>query len=195
MKRLFDFLVSLVGLFFMLILFFWVPILVKLDSKGSVFFRQTRVGKGMKPFTILKFRTMKVETEHQGWLTVGAKDSRVTKMGYWLRKFKLDELPQLWNVLVGEMSLVGPRPEVPKYVAYYTKQQKTVFDVRPGITDEASIIFRNESELLAQAENTEEFYIKEILPQKLNIGVNYVQRHTFVSDIKIMMRTINSIFH
>jgi lipopolysaccharide/colanic/teichoic acid biosynthesis glycosyltransferase len=195
MKRLFDLIVSAVGLVLMGIPFLVVMILVKLDSQGPVIFRQTRIGKGMKPFAILKFRTMTVETENQGQLTVGAKDSRVTRIGYSLRKFKLDELPQLWNVLLGEMSLVGPRPEVPKFVAYYTEQQKTVFQVRPGITDEASIVFRNESELLAQAENPEVFYIKEILPQKLNIGVNYVERHTFAGDFKIIFRTLISLFH
>lgn len=165
-KRIFDLLFSLMGILVLAPIFLAIAVWIKVDSPGSVFFRQVRVGQFGKEFRIYKFRTMVTNAEALGkQITVG-EDPRITDCGRFLRKYKLDELPQLFNVLKGDMSLVGSRPEVPKYVALYTPEQLKVLELPPGITDLASIRFRNESELLAQAENPEEFYVKEIMPQK-----------------------------
>ena len=155
--------------------------MVKTDSKGPVIYKQTRVGKNGKDFSVLKFRSMKQDSESKGLLTVGGKDPRITKTGYFIRKYKLDELPQLINVLKGDMSFVGPRPEVRKYVLLYDEVQKKVLDVNPGITDVASIKYRNENELLEGSDDPESFYIKEIMPVKLKMNLEYLlkQLYTF----------------
>lgn len=193
MKRAFDFICSIIGLIllfpFLLIIWLWVV----LDSPGGGFYRQIRVGKSGKDFGLWKFRTMHVDADKKGLLTVGGRDPRVTKAGYYLRKYKLDELPQLINVVVGEMSLVGPRPEVRKYVLLYSAEQLSVLNLRPGITDYASIEFMDENELLAKSDHPEETYIKEIMPAKLKLNLKYIEEQNFKVDLSIILRTIKRI--
>lgn len=155
-----------------------------------IFYLQTRVGKNGKDFKLFKFRTMVKDSDKKGLLTVGGRDPRVTKIGYYLRKYKLDEFPQLFNVLFGSMSLVGPRPEVRKYVDMYTQEQQQVLSVKPGITDFASLEFINENEVLAKSSNPEETYIKEVMPQKLALNRKYIQQQSFLVDIKIIFNTV-----
>ena len=192
MKRLFDILISGLGLLALSPLFAIIAIWIKLDSKGAIFYRQTRVGKGNKDFQLLKFRSMVQQADLNGLLTVGEHDSRVTRAGYFIRKYKLDELPQLINVFVGDMSLVGPRPEVRKYVDMYTPEQLHVLDIRPGITDIASIKYRNENDLLAAAENPEQYYIDVIMPDKLRINLEYV-KNSLLNDFKMILDTFVAI--
>ncbi|MBL4930257.1 MULTISPECIES: sugar transferase [Clostridium] len=193
-KRFFDFFLSLVGLVILSPILIVVCILIKLDSKGPVFFMQTRVGKDEEYFKIFKFRTMVVDAEKQGkQITVG-KDSRITKVGAVLRKYKIDELPQLINVLIGNMSLVGPRPEVPKYVDLYTDDQKKVLHVKPGITDLASIKYRDENDILATVENPEEYYINTIMKDKINLNLEYINASNILLDFMIIIRTIIKCF-
>lgn len=189
MKRLFDILASSIGLIVISPLFLILAIWIKLDSKGPVFYKQDRVGRGNKDFKLYKFRSMRVGADKDGLLTIGGRDSRLTRSGYYIRKYKLDEFPQLINVLIGDMSLVGPRPEVRKYVDMYTLEQMHVLDVRPGITDAASIKYRNENELLEKAENPDEYYIKVIMQDKLRINLEYVKNHSFLNDIKFIFST------
>lgn len=189
MKRLFDIIASGLGLLFLSPLFLILAIWIKLDSKGPVFYRQVRVGKGNKDFRIFKFRSMRVGSDKGSLVTIGGRDPRVTRSGYYIRKFKLDELPQLINVFVGDMSLVGPRPEVRHYVDYWTEEQMHVLDVRPGITDPASIKFRNENELMEQAEDPENYYINVIMQEKLKLYLEYVNHHSFWGDIKLIFQT------
>ena len=193
-KRVFDLLVSVAGLFLLFPLFLLFALLIKLDSPGPVFFRQTRIGRGGEPFRIHKFRTMTTAgSAHNLQLTVGA-DPRITRTGWWLRKYKLDELPQLIDVVQGTMSLVGPRPEVPEYVKYYPRDLKdTVLSVRPGITDNASIEYRDEYNILAESENPEQDYIEKILPEKLEFYRQYVVERSMPGDISIILRTISAI--
>lgn len=192
-KRLFDFICSFIGLMILSPVLIIVSILIKLDSSGPVLFKQVRVGKDEKPFKILKFRTMVVDAEKRGkQITVG-QDSRITRVGSFLRKYKLDELPQLINVLIGDMSLVGPRPEVPKYTQYYTKEQKRIFEVRPGITDYASIKYRNENEILGNSKDPEKTYIEEVMQDKLNINFEYIDKRSVIEDIFIIFNTIAKI--
>ncbi len=193
-KRLFDILASLIGIVILSPFLILISILVLLDSRGGIFYKQVRVGKGMKEFKLFKFRTMYSNSDKKGLLTVGMKDSRITRMGYYLRKYKLDELPQLLNVLIGDMSIVGPRPEVPKYVAMYNDEQKKVLNVRPGITDYASIEYANENEILSKATNPEEEYINTIMPAKLKLNLKYISEMGLTTDIKIIFRTIGKIF-
>ena len=167
MKRLFDIVCSFFGLVFLSPLFIFLSLWVGLSSRGGVFYKQRRVGLNGRDFTLYKFRSMAVGSDKKGLLTVGGKDNRVTKAGYFIRKYKLDELPQLFNVLKGDMSFVGPRPEVRKYVDMYSEEQKRVLSVRPGITDIASMKYRNENDILAKAENPEQYYIDVIMPDKL----------------------------
>lgn len=188
-KRIFDFIASGLGILFLLPIFTILAIFIKLDSEGPVLFKQIRVTQGGRQFFILKFRTMKVDTENQGQLTIG-QDNRITRVGAILRKTKLDELAQLFNVFLGDMSLVGPRPEVPKYVELYTEEQRRVLNVRAGITDYASIYFSKESELLAEQENPEQYYIDVIMPQKLEMNLKYLQEISLMTDIKIILLTI-----
>ena len=194
LKRIFDIVVSFVGLVILSPLFLILAIAIARDSKGPVFFKQTRVGRNEVPFKIYKFRTMVEDAEARGMqLTVGD-DSRITNVGTFLRKTKIDELPQLINVFKGEMSFVGPRPEVPKYVGLYTEDQRQVLMVRPGITDLASIEYRNESELLATADNPEKVYIEEVMPRKIELNKEYIRCTSLGLDIRIIIRTILAIF-
>ena len=190
MKRLFDIIASGMGLVLLSPLFLLVAIWIPLDSPGPVFYRQVRVGLHNKDFRIFKFRTMRVGSDKGSLVTIGGRDPRVTRAGYWLRKFKIDELPQLINVFVGDMSLVGPRPEVRHYVDYWTPEQMHVLDVRPGITDAASIKFRNESEFLKQVDDPEKHYIEVIMPMKLDLYLEYVSHHSFKGDIRLILVTI-----
>ncbi len=194
MKRLFDIFASGVGLVLLSPLLLAVSVWIKLDSCGPVFFRQTRVGRHNKDFKIFKFRTMRVGADKGSLITIGGEDSRVTCSGYFLRKTKIDELPQLINVFVGDMSLVGPRPEVRHYVDYWTPEQMRVLDVRPGITDPASIRYCNESELLANADDPESFYINVIMQDKIRLYLDYVEHQGFWTDIKLIFSTFMAIF-
>ncbi len=189
MKRLFDIVASGLGLIVLSPLFLVLAIWIKLDSKGPVFYRQVRVGLNNKDFRIFKFRSMRVGADKGSLVTIGGRDPRVTRSGYWIRKFKLDELPQLINVFVGDMSLVGPRPEVRHYVDYYTPEQMHVLDVRPGITDPASIKFRNENELMEKAEDPEKYYIEVIMQEKIRLYLEYVNHHSFLGDIGLIFKT------
>ena len=189
LKRLFDIVASFCGIVILFPLIVIVSILIKLTSKGPVLFKQVRVTKNGRLFKIYKFRTMRENSEGNKQIT-GGNDSRITGVGHILRKTKLDELPQLFNVLKGEMSLVGPRPEVPKYVELYTEEQREILKVSAGITDYASIYFSNESELLGEAENPEEFYIKKIMPYKIELNKKYIKEIGIVTDIKLIILTI-----
>lgn len=189
MKRLFDIVSSGLGLIVLSPLFLALAIWIKLDSKGPVFYRQVRVGYKNKDFRIFKFRSMRVGADKGSLVTIGGHDPRVTRSGYFIRKFKFDELPQLINVFLGDMSLVGPRPEVRHYVDYWTPEQMHVLDVRPGITDPASIKFRNENELMEQAENPEKYYIDVIMQEKIKLYLEYVEKHSFLYDIGLIFKT------
>ena len=189
MKRLFDIVASGLGLLFLSPFFLLIAIWIKLDSKGPVFYRQVRVGRYNKDFKIFKFRSMRMGADKGSLVTIGGRDPRVTKSGYYIRKFKLDEFPQLINVFLGEMSLVGPRPEVRHYVNYWTPEQMHVLDVRPGITDPASIKFRNENELMEKAENPEDYYINVIMQEKKKLYLEYVQNASFWYDVKLIFQT------
>ena len=189
MKRLFDIFASGLGLLFLSPLFLVLAIWIKLDSPGPVFYRQVRVGRGNKDFRIFKFRSMRVGADRQGLITVGGHDPRITRSGYFIRKYKLDEFPQLINVFIGDMSLVGPRPEVRKYVDMYTPEQMHVLDVRPGVTSQASIRYRNENELLDKAEDPDQFYIDVVMQDKLAIDLEYVKNASFWYDIKLIFQT------
>lgn len=193
-KRVFDILFSL---FFLLLLFplmLGMALAILLDSRGGVFFRQTRVGINGRLFGLWKFRTMRPDSEVKGQLTVGNNDSRITRVGAIFRKYKIDELPQLFNILTGDMSVVGPRPEVPKYVGMYNEMQKKVLSIKPGLTDYASLEYFKENELLAQSANPEDTYIREIMPAKLSLNLKYMQEMSLVTDLRIIVRTIQAIF-
>ena len=189
MKRAFDFIASGLALIVLSPLFLILAIWIKLDSKGPVFYRQVRVGWKNKDFRIFKFRSMRVGADKGSLVTIGGHDPRVTRSGYFIRKFKFDELPQLINVLLGDMSLVGPRPEVRHYVDYWTPEQMHVLDVRPGITDPASIKFRNENELMEKAEDPEKYYIEVIMQEKIRLYLEYVEKHSFFYDIALIFKT------
>lgn len=194
MKRTFDILFAFLLLLLLLPLLVVFAFVVALTSPGGAFFRQLRVGRGGKEFRLLKFRTMRTGSEAKGQLTIGGRDSRITGVGYVLRKTKLDELPQLWNVLVGDMSVVGPRPEVPKYVALYTADQRAVLKVRPGITGMASIDYIDENEILARAADPERAYIDDVMPAKLALDLRYVRERSLALDMRIIGATINRVF-
>lgn len=195
LKRFIDILFSLLGLVLLVPLFIGIAFLILLDSRGSIFYRQVRVGRGNQDFELYKFRTMRADSDKKGLLTIGGRDSRITRVGYTLRKFKLDELPQLLNVLVGDMSLVGPRPEVRKYVQLYNQEQLKVLQVRPGITDYASLKYFDENELLAKSSNPEETYIQVVMPAKLELNKQYILEAGLITDIKIIVRTFARIFN
>jgi lipopolysaccharide/colanic/teichoic acid biosynthesis glycosyltransferase len=195
LKRLFDILFSFLSLVFLLPVFLVISILIVLGSKGGVFFTQTRVGKNQQDFKLLKFRTMFTGSEKKGLLTVGDSDNRITSTGKWLRKAKLDELPQLLNILKGDMSFVGPRPEVKKYVDLYDKEQLRVLSVRPGLTDYASIEYVNENEILAKYPDPEKAYIEIIMPPKLELNLKYIKEMSLLVDLKIIFRTIEKVFN
>jgi lipopolysaccharide/colanic/teichoic acid biosynthesis glycosyltransferase len=194
MKRLFDIIFSLIGLIVLFIPFIFISIWILLDSRGGIFYRQTRVGKDNKDFRLWKFRSMRPDSDKKGLLTVGGRDPRITRSGYFLRKTKMDELPQLINVLRGDMSFVGPRPEVRKYVELYNSEQKKVLNVRPGITDLASLEYFEESELLAKSADPEKTYIEEIMPAKLKLNLQYISTANFGTDVGMIFRTIGRIF-
>ena len=192
LKRIFDIVSSLFGLIVLSPFMLIIAILIKLDSKGPIFFKQVRVTKNGREFKIFKYRTMKIGSDKYSQITVG-KDSRITKVGDFLRKYKLDEIPQLINVLVGDMSLVGPRPEVPKYVALYTEEQREILKVRAGITDYASIEFSNENDILANETDPEKAYIEKIMPRKIELNKKYLSEISVMTDIKIILLTIKKI--
>lgn len=193
MKRFFDIIASGCGLLVLSPIFLIMAIWIKWDSKGPVFYRQVRVGRHNKDFRILKFRSMRVGADKGSLVTIGGRDPRITRSGYFIRKYKLDEFSQLINVFKGEMSLVGPRPEVRHYVDYWTAEQMHVLDVRPGITDPASIKFRNENELMEKAENPEDYYINVIMQEKIRLYLEYVENASFWYDIRLVFQTIKVI--
>lgn len=193
MKRLFDIVASGLGLIVLSPIFAILAIWIKVDSRGPVFYRQTRVGRDNKDFKLFKFRSMRPDSDKLGLITVGGHDPRVTRSGYYIRKYKLDEFPQLINVFKGDMSLVGPRPEVRKYVDMYTAEQMGVLLVRPGITSLASIRYRNENEILAMAEDPDKCYIEQIMPDKLAIDLEYVEKANLWTDFKMICCTFKEI--
>jgi lipopolysaccharide/colanic/teichoic acid biosynthesis glycosyltransferase len=194
LKRIFDFFFSLFLIILLSPILGIISLIIALDSKGGIIYNQKRAGKNNIDFDIYKFRTMYSGSDKKGLLTVGAKDERVTPAGYFLRKYKLDELPQLFNVLIGNMSFVGPRPEVRKYVVLYNSEQLHVLDVKPGITDFASIDYANENEILAQSNDPEETYIKTVMPAKLELNLKYIREQNFLTDMKIIFKTIRKVF-
>lgn len=193
MKRLCDIVLSAAGLLCLSPLLLVVALWVKIDSTGPVFYRQLRVGRYNTDFRIYKFRSMYTDSDKRGLITIGGHDPRVTRAGYYIRKLKLDELPQLINVLLGDMSFVGPRPEVRKYVDMYTPEQLHVLDVRPGITDAASIKYRNENDILARQANPERYYIDVIMQDKLRINLEYVAHNSLLEDLKLIFETFKAI--
>ena len=193
MIRLFDILFSLLGLLLLSPLFVVIYLLIIAESKGGAFYIQERIGKNGKPFGLYKFRSMRVGSDAEGLLTVGERDNRITRTGYILRKTKIDELPQLLNVLKGDMSLVGPRPEVKKYTYMYTDEQRKVLSVRPGITDYASIEYVNENELLSKADDPEQMYIEKVMPDKIKLNMKYLEHYTVGEYFKIIFLTFKSL--
>ena len=189
-KRIFDIVFSCLGLILLAPVLVVLALIIKLDSKGPILFIQPRVGFNNQDFNIFKFRTMQMESDKKGLLTLGNKDSRITKVGYFLRRYKIDEFPQLLNILLGDMSFVGPRPELRKYVNYYPKEDLVVLSVRPGITGLASIEFRNEVELLKAAKDPEAFFIESIIPKKLKLNKLYIEKSSFWFDLKLIIITI-----
>jgi lipopolysaccharide/colanic/teichoic acid biosynthesis glycosyltransferase len=190
MKRLFDLTVSAAGLLILSPVLLLVALLIKLDSQGPVFFRQERIGRNFRPFSIYKFRTMVVDAPQRGAAITAGGDPRITRFGRLLRKSKIDELPQLINVLRGEMSLVGPRPEVPKYVELFRQEYDDILRVRPGITDLASLKYRDEAAVLAAAQNPEQEYVARILPEKIQLAKQYIRNASFLFDLKLILRTL-----
>lgn len=194
MIRFFDILFSLIGLIILSPLIVLLSVAIKLDSRGPIFFKQIRIGLNGKPFKLYKFRSMYENSERKGQITIGSNDKRITRIGRFIRKYKLDELPQLFNVLKGDMSMVGPRPEVPKYVENYSVYQKRVLTVKPGVTDYASIYFSNENDLLTKSENPEEYYIKFLIPQKIRLNMIYIKNNNLYVYFKIIFITLKRIF-
>lgn len=192
-KRIMDIVLSIFGIIVMAIPMIIISIAIKLNSKGPVLFRQVRVGKDGELFKINKFRTMITDAEKKGMQITVGKDNRITSVGHILRKTKLDEFPQLFNVLFGEMSFVGPRPEVPKYVDLYDDYQKNVLKVKPGITDLASIEYRDESSILGQSSDPEKSYVEEVLPEKLKLNMKYIKNMTVFYDLKLIFKTLHRI--
>ncbi len=193
MIRLFDIFFSALGLIILFPFFIVFYLLIRLESKGGAFYIQERIGKNGKPFGLYKFRSMRVGSDAEGLLTVGERDNRITRIGYILRKTKIDELPQLMNVLKGDMSLVGPRPEVRKYTDMYTEEQRKVLCVRPGITDYASIEYVNENELLSMADDPERMYIEKVMPDKIKLNMKYLEHYTIGEYFKIIFLTFKSL--
>jgi lipopolysaccharide/colanic/teichoic acid biosynthesis glycosyltransferase len=192
-KRLFDIIFSIIGVIILFPFLIIISLFIIVDSKGGAFYTQNRVGKNNVDFSLYKFRTMKTDSDKKGLLTVGNNDVRITNIGYTLRKYKIDEMPQLFNVLNGTMSFVGPRPEVRKYVKLYTEDQKQILNVKPGITDYASLEYFNENELLGRSENPEETYIKEVLPAKIKLNKKYINNQGLGTDISIIFKTFKRI--
>ena len=190
MKRAFDLLFSFIILTLFLPFGILISMLIMIGSKGGVFYRQERIGRHGKPFMLLKFRSMRIDSDQQGKLTVGMNDSRITQIGLFIRKYKLDEFPQFINVLLGEMSIVGPRPEVEEFVSLYNTSQKRVLEVKPGVTDYASIEYFNENAILAEANDPKKTYIEIIMPEKIRLNEKYISNPTLAHDLKIIFRTI-----
>jgi len=193
-KRTFDIIVSTIGLLLAVPLLAYMALRIKFDSRGPVLYRGERVGKHGRTFRIYKFRTMVVDAERLGASSTAADDPRITRCGAWLRQYKLDELPQLINVLLGDMSLVGPRPQVGWAVAQYTAEERKLLNVRPGITDEASIAFRHEAEILRGSSDPDKTYLELIAPEKIRLGLHYVEHHNLWNDIWILAKTIVCMF-
>lgn len=189
-KRVFDVVISAIGLLLLSPILLVIALIIEIDTGGPILFKQTRVGRNQKPFKIYKFRTMDEDAEMKGLSITVGQDPRITKSGAFLRKYKLDELLQLINVFLGQMSFVGPRPEVPKYVAYYDELQKTILKIRPGITDLASIRYIDENSLLAKSSNPEDTYIHEIMPKKLELNFEYVRNLSITFDFRLILRTL-----
>ena len=193
MKRVFDFIISL----FVIVMFSPLGVIIafaiSIESRGGVFYRQKRIGLHGNKFTLFKFRSMAINADRKGKLTIGMNDSRITKVGQFIRKYKLDEFPQFINVLIGHMSIVGPRPEVEEYVNLYSDEQKAVLDVKPGITDYASLMYFKENELLSKSSNPNKTYIEEIMPDKLRINLEYIKNQSVWKDFKIIIQTFGKI--
>lgn len=196
MKRLFDIFFALLGVILLLPVFIVISLIILFTSKGGIFFIQKRIGKNLKPFNIIKFRTMYKNRENtESSHITGYKDTRITKIGRFLRKHKFDELPQLINILIGKMSFVGPRPESYKYLSAFNEEAKKIFSVKPGLTDFSSIVFSNEEKMFQGKNNIEEYYIKTLLPRKINLCLKYINEQSILIDIKIIMKTIKKIFN
>lgn len=193
MIRFFDIIFSIMGLVILSPLFIVLYLLIRIESKGGGFYSQERIGKNGKPFKLYKFRSMRIGSDKKGLITIGEKDNRITKTGFILRKYKLDELPQLWNVFIGDMSLVGPRPEVKKYTDLYTEEQKQVLHVRPGITDWASIKYVDENKILGESKDPDEAYVNLIMPNKIKLNMVYIQHQTLGEYFKIIFTTLKEI--
>lgn len=189
MIRFFDILFSALGLIVLSPLFLVLYLLIRLESRGGGFYSQQRIGRGGKPFRLYKFRSMRVGSDKKGLITVGEHDNRITRTGAFIRKYKLDELPQLWNVLTGDMSLVGPRPEVEKYTSLYTPEQRRVLDVRPGITDWASIEYVDENRILGEASDPDKAYVEQIMPAKIALNMRYINHRTVSEYFRIIFAT------
>ncbi len=194
MTRVFDILFSFFGLLILSPFFVIIWLIIVLTSRGGGFYTQNRVGKDGKDFSLYKFRSMRKDADKGSLITVGGRDSRITKIGYFIRKFKIDELPQLFNVLKGDMSLVGPRPEVRKYVDLYTDEQKKVLSIRPGITDYASIEYVDENEILGKSDNPDEVYVSQIMPDKIKLNMKYIENKSVKEYFKIIFLTVFKIF-
>lgn len=192
-KRIFDIVAAAAGIVLMAPMFVVVSALIKIDSTGPVFFRQQRVGKNFKLFTLYKFRSMIADAQKNSLLITAKKDRRITRVGRVLRAAKIDELPQLINVLLGDMSIVGPRPEVPKYVELFRDRYREVLSVRPGLTDYASIQYRDEESVLAQFENPEAGYVETVLPEKIRLATNYIREQNMWIDIQVIIKTVQAI--
>ena len=193
MIRFFDILFSIIGLVLLSPLFTVLYLLIRIESQGGGFYSQERIGKNGKPFKLFKFRSMRIGSDKKGLITIGEKDNRITHTGYFLRKYKLDELPQLWNVFIGDMSLVGPRPEVKKYTDLYTDEQRQVLKVRPGITDWASIKYVDENKILGEAKDPDEAYVTLIMPNKIKLNMVYINHQTLGEYFKIIFTTFKEI--
>jgi lipopolysaccharide/colanic/teichoic acid biosynthesis glycosyltransferase len=193
LKRIFDIVASLIVLSVLFPFLLIVGLVIVIDSPGGPFYIQTRVGKNAKEFGLIKFRSMRPNADKSGQLTVG-NDARVTKVGKFIRRFKIDEFPQLLNIIIGDMSIVGPRPEVPKYVALYSEEQRTVLTVLPGLTDFATIEYIDEQEILGKAEDPEKAYIEKVMPDKLSLNLKYIDQANFWLDISLIIKTIGKIF-
>lgn len=193
MIRFFDVILSFIGLLMLSPFLLVVYLLIRLESKGGGFYAQERTGRWGNPFMLYKFRSMRIGSDKKGLITVGERDSRITKMGYFVRRYKIDELPQLWNVLKGDMSLVGPRPEVKKYTDLYDDEQKKVLSIKPGITDWASIKYVDENRILGEAENPDETYVKVIMPSKIALNMIYINNHNVKEYFKIIFATLSNI--
>lgn len=189
-KRWFDFSAALIGFLVLSPVFILLSMVVKMTSKGPVFFKQERIGKNFVPFTIIKFRSMIVNEAKNNQLVTSSGDPRITPVGKFLRRYKLDELPQLLNVITGDMSLVGPRPEVMRYIEHHKKEYECILSIKPGITDNAAIMFRNEEEILSQYKDSETAYIEKIMPKKMALYKKYIEKQTFLNDIKLILKTI-----